>query len=207
MIAFRHLLSPKVKFFWTEELAREFVLAKLNMIGKFMKVLGQALCLWKKHCDCGGPITIACCWGGWQIVFMSLRFNNDAQSRYSPIEWEAFTVYWATSKAEYFIYGCDKLYIGIYHKPLLAFVKKVEPKPLDHIVNKRLRKYVSEISALRFTIFHIAGAKNYLSDRGSRFPSGWAGDDRGESPESTKKCDIAVGYKNTIKSHSACWNF
>ena len=56
------------------------------------------------------------------------------------------------------------------------------PKPLDHIVNKRLRKYVSEINALRFTYFHIAGAKSYLSDRGSKFPSGGAGDDRGESP-------------------------
>ena len=106
----------------------------------------------------GGPVTIACCRGRWKIVFMSSRFNNDAQSRYSPIEGEALTVYWATSKADYFIYGCDKLYIGVDHKPLLAFFRKVDPKPLDHIVNKRLRKYVSEINALRFTIFHISGA-------------------------------------------------
>ena len=34
MIAFRHLLSPKVKFLWTEELAREVVLAKLNIVRK-----------------------------------------------------------------------------------------------------------------------------------------------------------------------------
>ena len=84
---------------------------------------------------------------------MSSRFNNDAQSRYSPIEGEAITVYWATSKADYFIYGCDKLYIGVDHKPLWAFFRKMDPKPLDHIVNKPLRKYVSEINALRFTIF------------------------------------------------------
>ena len=89
---------------------------------------------------------------------MSSRFNNDAQSWYSPIEGGALTVNWATSKADYFIYGCDKLYIGVDHKPLLAFFRKVDTKPLDHIVNKRLRKYVSEINALRFTIFHISGA-------------------------------------------------
>ena len=88
---------------------------------------------------------------------MSSRFNNDAQSRYSPIEGEALSVYWATSKADYFIYGCDKLYIGVDHKPLLAFFRKVDPKPLDHIVNKHLIKYVSEINSLRFKIFHISG--------------------------------------------------
>ena len=41
MVAFRHLLSLKVKFLWTEELAREFVLAKLNIVRKkFMRELG-----------------------------------------------------------------------------------------------------------------------------------------------------------------------
>ena len=53
----------------------------------------------------------------------------------------------------------------------------MDPKPLDHIVNKRLRKYVSEINTLRFTIFHIAGAKKYLSGRDSQLPSVGAGDD------------------------------
>jgi hypothetical protein len=112
-------------------------------------------------------------------------------------------LYWTTSKADYFIYGCDKLYIGVDHKPLLACFRKVDPKPLDHIVNKRLRKYVSEINSLRFTIFHISGAKNYLADRGSRFPSGGAGDDRGESSEGTKKSDRAAGDKSTVNSHTA----
>ena len=69
------------------------------------------------------------------------------------------------------------------HKPLLAFYIKVDLKPLDHIVNKCLRKYVSEINALRFTIFHISGAKDFLSYRGSRFRSGGAGDDKGEKQE------------------------
>ena len=65
--------------------------------------------------------------GGWKIVFMSSRFNNDAQSRYSPIEGEALTIFWAVNKADYFIYGCDKLFIGTDHKPLIAFLGKLTP--------------------------------------------------------------------------------
>ena len=101
---------------------------------------------------------------------MSSRFNNDAQSRYSPIEGEALTVYWATSKADYFIYGCDKLYSVMNQKPHLAFFRKVDPKPLDHIVNKRLRKYVSEINALRFAIFHISGTLFFCQTGALNFP-------------------------------------
>ena len=88
MIAFRHLLSPKVKFVWTEDLAKAFVLDKLNIVRKIyegvrlFKVLrvtalvtdwaleGQSLSLWQKHCSCEGPVTIVCCRGGWKILFM-----------------------------------------------------------------------------------------------------------------------------------------
>ena len=123
MIAFRHLLSPKVKFVWTEDLAKAFVLAKLNIVRKIhegvrmfevLRVTAlvtdwaleeQCLGLWQKHFNCQGPVTIVCCRGRWRIVFMSSRFNNDAQSRYSPIEGEALTIYWAVNKADYFISG------------------------------------------------------------------------------------------------------
>mgnify|MGYP007101603053 FL=1 len=47
-------------------------------------------------------------------------------------------------------------------------------------MTKRLRKFVSEINELRLTIFHIAGADNFLSDHCSRFPTGRSGDDRGD---------------------------
>ena len=111
---------------------------------------------------------------------MSARFNIDAQSRYSPIEGEYLTLYWAINKCDYFLYGCDKSYVGTDHRPLLAFFRKVEPKPLDHIYNKRLRKYVAEIGELRFTMFHIKGRKNYLAAQCSRNPTGGAGNDWGD---------------------------
>ena len=106
---------------------------------------GQSLGLWQKHCHCKGPVTILCCRGGWHIVFMSSRFNNDAQSRYSPIEGECITLFWAINKCDYYIYGCDKLFVGTDNRPLLAFFRLEDPKPLDHISNKRLRRYVAEI--------------------------------------------------------------
>ena len=57
-------------------------------------------------------------------MFMSSHFNNDAQSRYSPIKGEALTIFWAVNKAVYFIDGCNKLKIGTDHKPLIAFFNK-----------------------------------------------------------------------------------
>jgi hypothetical protein len=90
------------------------------------------------------------------------------------------TLFWAINKCDYYIYGCDKFFVGTDHRPLLAFFRKDDPKPLDHISNQRLRKYVAEIGELRFTIFHIEGAKNYLADRGSRLPSGSVGNEKGD---------------------------
>ena len=77
MKAFRHLLSPKVKFVWTEELSREFALSKVNIIRKIHEgvkmfqvsrttalvtdwsEIGQSLGLWQKHCGCAGPLLAA----------------------------------------------------------------------------------------------------------------------------------------------------
>ena len=92
------------------------------------------------------------------------------------------TLFWAIHKTDYFIFGCPKLFVGTDHRPLFAFFRKEDPKPLDHITNKLLRKYVAEIGEVRFTMFHIEGAKNYIADRGSRLPSGKPGNDRGDGP-------------------------
>ena len=37
MVHFRHLLSPKTQFVWTDELEREFVLAKASIVRKIEK--------------------------------------------------------------------------------------------------------------------------------------------------------------------------
>ena len=57
---------------------------------------------------------------------------------------------------------------------------------------------MSEIGELRFSIFHIPGANNFLSDSGSRFPTGKAGNDRGEDSANGRGC--AEIRANTIGS-------
>ena len=69
MFHFRHLLSPKTQFIWTEDLDREFELAKASIVRKIHKGVtmfevdrirvlvtdwskkGQSLGLWQKHCS------------------------------------------------------------------------------------------------------------------------------------------------------------
>ena len=223
MAHFRHLLSPKTQFVWTDELEREFGLAKAKIVRKIEEgvtmfevdritalvcdwsIEGQSLGLWQKHCHCQGPVTILCCQSGWKIVFMASRFNNDAQRRYSPIEGECLTLFWAIHKCDYFIYGCDKLFIGTDIWPLLAFFRKQDPKPLDHISNKRLRRYIAEIGELSFTMFHIEGAKNFLADRGSRLPTGSAGNDRGDGAAGDGDSAKVIGAAGTeIRANTVC---
>ena len=96
---------------------------------------GQWLGLWQKYCACAGPTTILCCKGGWHIVFMSSRFNNDAQSRYSPIKGECMTLFWAIHKTDYFIFGCPKLFVysrlarGVHPSYLYMFIISLRSFP------------------------------------------------------------------------------
>ena len=76
IIHFRHLLSPKTKFVWSDDLEREFGLAKASIVRKIHKgvtmfevdritalvtdwsIEGQSLGLWQKHCACKGPVCV-----------------------------------------------------------------------------------------------------------------------------------------------------
>ena len=87
MFHFRHLLSPKTQFIWTEDLDRKFELAKASIVRKIHKGVtmfkvnritalvtdsskeGQSLGLWQKHYSCKCDITILCYKGKWKIVF------------------------------------------------------------------------------------------------------------------------------------------
>ena len=95
-----------------------FEVDRVTALNTDWSIEGQSLDLWQKHCSCKGAVTIVLGRDGRKIVIMSSRFNNDAQSRYSPIEGECLTLYWAINKADHFLYGCDKLYVGTDHKPL-----------------------------------------------------------------------------------------
>ena len=116
-----------------------------------------------------------------------------------------FDSFWAIYKCDYFKYGCDKLFIGTDHRPRLAFFRLQDPKPLDQISNKRLRRYVAEIGELRFTMFHIEGARNFLADRGSRLPTGSAGNDRGDGTAGEGDSAKVIGAAGAeIQANTVC---
>ena len=101
------------------------------------------------------------------VVFMSSRFNNDAQSRYSPIEGEALMGYWACCKTDYFIYSCDKLYIGLDHKPLLAFFQESGPKTVGTHCEQTSKKICFSNQCYLVHIISHFRYKNFLWGRGS----------------------------------------
>ena len=104
------------------------------------------------------------------MCYISSRFCSDAESRYAPIEGEALAVAWALEKAKYFLMGCQDLYVGVDHKPLLGIY--AEGKALTDIGNPRLRNLAEKASRYRFTTFHVKGKDNNLPDSMSRFPVG-----------------------------------
>ena len=76
---------------------------------------------------------------------------------------------------------------------------------MDHISNKRLRRYVAEIGELSFTLFHIEGARNFLADRGSRLPTGRAGNNRGDGAAGEGDSATVIGAAGAeIRANTGC---
>ena len=104
MAPFRHLLSSKVPFQWSEELQKAFDASKLEILSQcdhgvrtFNPNLPTALCtdwsklamgywLTQRHCKCPGNPVPGCCTDGWQTVYCGSKFCSPAESRYHPIE-------------------------------------------------------------------------------------------------------------------------
>ena len=61
-------------------------------------------------------------------------FTSPAESNYAPIEGEVAS---ALKKTRYYTQGCEKLIIGVNHKPLLGVLND---KSLESIDNPRLMK-------------------------------------------------------------------
>ena len=121
MAPFRHLLSAKVPFQWSQELQDAFEASKLEIIRQcengvrsFDPKLPTALAtdwaklgigwwLTQKHCSCPGDQLPGCCPDGWQTVYVGSRFCAPAESRYHPIEGEALASVIGLEKCRFFI--------------------------------------------------------------------------------------------------------
>ena len=184
MAPFRHLLSTKLPFYWSEELETAFDASKEEIIRQCIKgvrsfrlnaptalatdwsKLAVGCWLTQKCCDCEGPPRPGCCPTGWQTVMIASHFCSPAQSRYHPIEGEAFASAWALEKCRMFVLGHPHLILAVDHKPLLATLGP--DQDLSTILNPRLLNFKLKTMAYRFTPMFIPGKAHVVPDAMSR---------------------------------------
>ena len=150
---FRQLIKPGTPFRWDshleslfqetktvivseiEEGVRIFDKSKPTCLATDWSKTGLGFWLFQKHCKCEKLIPF-CCHEGWKITLVGIRFTRGAESRYAPVEGDAFAVVDALEKARYFVLGCEELIVAVDHKPLL---KIFGDRSLDQLSNTRLR--------------------------------------------------------------------
>ena len=185
MQPFRHLLKPKVKFEWTEELDSIFEESKQRIIEEMKdgvrlfqphrltclisdwSTSGIGFLLLQKYCKCSAR-TPVCCKSGWKLCLVGSRFTHDAETRYAPIEGEALAVVYALQQTRYYTQGCTDLLVATDHKPLLGVLNN---RSLADIANRRLLNLKEKTLPFKFEIVHISGRKNSGADAASRYPS------------------------------------
>ena len=95
---------------------------------------GIGYVLVQKYCNCT-DITPICCTGGWKVYMVGSRFTSAAEQL-----WKEGVVD-GLHKMRYYTQGCDKLLVGVDHKPLLGLL---QGKRLEDIDNMRLRRLVEK---------------------------------------------------------------
>ena len=183
MAPFRHLLSAKVPFHWSEELQTAFDASKEEIIMQCMKgvrsfsltaptalatdwsKLAMGFWLTQKFCNCPGPVRPACCKTGWQTVYCGSTFNSPAESRYHPIEGEACAAKKGLEKCKVFVLGHPNLILCVDHKPLLATMGN---QALADIPNPRLLDFKIKSLAFRFKPVYVPGKLHVTADALSR---------------------------------------
>ena len=179
---FRELLRKNVKFYWDEVLQSLFeqsreVIADEVIKGVYSFEVGRWTCVmtdWcrsgigymlvQKYCSCS-DISPICCLGGWKVCMVGSRFTSPAEQNYSAVEGELQAVVDGLHKTRYYTQGCEKLLVGVDHKPLLGLL---QGKKLEDIDNMRLRRMKEKTFGWNFRVVHIPGRKNVAPDAMSR---------------------------------------
>ena len=122
------------------------------------------------------------------IAFIS-RQLNDAESRYSPTEWECLAVVWAVGQFE--IYHVDAPFTIVTDHAALQWL------PSKKFENARLMRWAMKLSGLNFTVKHRPGRSNNNVDPLSRNPIA------GSAPSAETRDDPAVGPLD-VAPHYIC---
>merc|ERR1712082_351871 len=181
---FRDLVKPTVKTWsWTPTLQEEFRGAKAEIVRRVengVKMydinrktcvstdwckLGLGMLVLQKYCDCSLENAPRCCDEGWKIVFAGSKKCTGAESRYAPIEGEAFVVAWSLEKARMFTLGCPDLLVTVDHQSLIPILGD---RSLADIPNPRLYRLKEKCMRYKFDIQYLPGKNNNGPDCMSR---------------------------------------
>ena len=219
MAPFRHLLSSKVPFQWSDELQTAFEASKLEIVAQCEKgvrtfdpqlptalatdwaKLGIGYWLTQKHCKCpiGDKPLPGCCPTGWQTVYCGSKFCTPAESRYHPIEGEALAATYGLQKCKFFVLGLENLILTLDHKPLLRIFG--QNQLLEDIENPRLLNFKLKSQMFRFNVIHVPGKKNVTADTFSqRYDSPIANSkqDKKQSTSQVVEMDPLPGYAHDL---------
>ena len=182
MQPFRHLLSSKEQFEWTDELTEAFNQSKEEIVKLVEKGVatfdptkptclrpdwskaGIGWILQQKTCSCR-DLSPTCCPSGWALVLAGGRFCSKAESNYAPTEGEALAVVVALEQARYYTLGCPTLLVLTDHKPLVGIFNN---KELGAIENPKLQKLKERSMWWKFTVHYTPGDKQFAADAISR---------------------------------------
>ena len=152
------LTRQQVKFEWTPEHQEAFIKLKDSII--------QAPILWcpiKRYIvytdalydACGAQLTQEHNGTGFPIAFLSHPFL-ETQRKWSTTEQEAYGVYYAVTKWNYYLQGAD-IIVRNDHKPLGKFLNGKN-------ANNKINRWQLEIATYKITFEWISGAKNKAGD-------------------------------------------
>ena len=182
LLPFRELLKKNSVFYWDGVLQKLFDESKNKIADKVLEGItrfevgrwtglltdwckqGLGYLLVQKHCGCE-ELTPICCSGVWRVCMVGSRFTSAAEQNYSPVEGEMLAVADGLYKTRFYTQGCEKLIVGVDHKPLLGLLNG---KPLDQIDNGRLLRLKEKTLGWRFKMIHIPGKRNGGPDALSR---------------------------------------
>ena len=189
MQPFKHLLSSKVKFAWSEELEEAFEKSKTAIVEAIKEGVqifdperkttlctdysktGVGYFLYQKWCSCQSDV-MTCCPTGWRITLAGSRFLNKHEANYWPTKGEMLGIAWALHDTGYFTLGCRDLHIQTDHR---ALVKLLGDKRLEDINNRCLVNLKEKTMAWDFTISWIPRKDIPAPDATSRQPQATMG--------------------------------
>src|SRR6185369_2869174 len=161
------LLRKRARFAWTNEQAKAFQALKDALIAATVLAYPNKEHPFTLTTDASN-IALGAVLTQWDpekerefVIAFASKALSPAEQNYDATDREALAVIWAIRKYNHYLHG---RHFTVYtdHKALLSIIMKLEPR------GKRRARWVNELQQYNFTIGHIKGEKNFITDALSR---------------------------------------